>query len=260
MLRRSLRYATLLLLPAGLLVAPAALAQASTPTATAPAGLNPYTGPRFPGGPDSLQAILRRVLRPASPTLTGQLFMRLELNKNGQPEQYMLLTPPDRAGAQLARTKEVKAIVQQLPAILGPWQLGSSTNRAQPGNSIVLPLYFGPPSASLPLPYSEEEPVFFSLAPKKNAPRMSALDFLQRQFRYPAEDLRNQVQGTAYGYFEVSETGAVENRRIVSGLSYSIDAELLRVLNTLPDALAPPRQQGRPVRVAYVVPVNLKIQ
>jgi hypothetical protein len=32
------------------------------------------------------------------------------------------------------------------------------------------------------------------------------------------------------------------------------------VLNTLPAALAPPRQQGRPVRVGYGLPVNLKIQ
>jgi hypothetical protein len=258
MLRRSLRYATLLLLPAGLLAAPAALAQ-NTPAATAPAGLNPYTGPRFPGGPDSLRATLQRALRPAA-ALAGQLFMQLEVDKTGQPNKFFLLTPLDRANATLARTKEAKAIVQQLPAILGPWQPGTSFNRAQPANSIVLPLYFGPQPASLPLPYSEEEPAFFSLAPKKNAPRMSALDFLQRQFRYPAQDLRNQVQGTVYGYYEVSETGAVENRRIISGLSSSIDAELLRVLNTLPDALAPPRQQGRPVRVAYVLPVNLRIQ
>jgi outer membrane biosynthesis protein TonB len=85
-------------------------------------------------------------------------------------------------------------------------------------------------------------------------------DFLQRQFRYPAIDLRNQVEGTSYGYFEVSETGAVENRRVVGSLTPSVDAEVLRTLNTIPNATTPPRQQGRPVRVAYVVPVNLKIQ
>lgn len=186
--------------------------------------------------------------------------MRLELNNNGQPAQYTLLTPPDRASAQLARAKEVKAAMQQLPAKLGSWQLGTGTYHAQPSNSIILPLYFGLLPASVPLPYSEEEPAFFSLMPKKDAPRLSAVNFLQRQFRYPAQDLRSQIQGTVYGYFEVSETGAVENRRIISGLSSSIDAELLRVLTLLPDALTPPRQQGRPVRVAYVVPVDLRIQ
>lgn len=252
--------AAFLLLPALLLLAqPTAFAQ-TAPAATAQPGLNPYTGPRFLGGPDSLRAALRRALRPAGPELAGQLFVRLELNKNGQPEKCYLLATADRASAGLARSQEVKAIIQRLPAQLGQWQLGTGTSRAQPANSIVLPLDFGPLPTPLPLPYSDENPAFFSLAGKKNTPPMSALDFLQRQFRYPAEDLRNQVQGTAFGYYEVSETGAVENRRIVSGLSPSIDAELLRVLNTLPDALTPPRQQGRPVRVAYVMPVNLRIQ
>lgn len=78
--------------------------------------------------------------------------------------------------------------------------------------------------------------------------------------RYPAKDLRNQVQGVVYAYFEVSETGAVEQRRIVGTVSPTFDAEVLRVLQTLPDARTPPRQAGYPVRVAYVLPLNFRIQ
>jgi len=241
-------------LPALLLAAPAALAQ-TAPPAPAQAGLNPYTGPRFPGGPDSLRATLQRALRPAA-GLTGQLFMQLEFDKTGRPNRFFLLAPLDRASATLARNKEVKAIVQQLPALLGSWQL--TTTDGQTTKSIVLPLDFG--SLPAPLLYSDENPAFFSFVAKRNSLPMSAANFIQRQFRYPVEDLRNHVEGTAYGYYEVSETGAVENRRIISGLSPTVDAELLRALNTLPDALTPPRQQGRSVRVAYVVPVSLKIQ
>ncbi|MGI4744065.1 MAG: hypothetical protein ACRYG7_53630 [Janthinobacterium lividum] len=51
----------------------------------------------------------------------------------------------------------------------------------------------------------------------------------------------------------------MEHRRLASSLS-PIDAKPLRALATLPDALAPPRYQGRPVRVAHVVPINLRIQ
>ncbi len=260
MLRRFLHHATqLLLLPAGLLTAPAALAQGPATAIVAPTGPNAYTGPRFPGGPDSLRATLRRAAGAAGPEARGQLFVRLELNKNGQPARCYVLTPPDRAGIALARSQEVKAVIEQLPARLGTWQLGTRPN-GQPDDSIVLPLWFGLQPTPTPLAYSNENPVFFSLAAKKNAAPASALNFIQRQFRYPPEDLRTHVQGTAYGYYEVSETGTVENRRIISSLSYTIDAELLRALNTLPDAITPPRQQGRPVRVAYVLPVNLKIQ
>jgi protein TonB len=250
--------ATRLVLPALLLAAPAALAQTTAPAA--PTGLNPYTGPRFGGGPDSLQAMLRRAVASVSPALTGQLFVRVELNKNGQATRCYVLMPSDRAGTALTRSKEVKAIIQQLPTLLGTWQLGTSSANDQSDSSIILPLYFGPQPAPIPLAYSDENPAFVSIAATKNSPPVNVVKLIQRQFRYPAEDLRNRVQGTAYGYYEVSETGAVENRRIISGLSPTVDAELLYALNTLPDARTPPRQQGRPVRVAYVVPINLRIQ
>ena len=256
---RFLPGAVALLLPGLLLLAgPTAVAQ-NAPTTAAQPGLNPYTGPRYPGGPDSLRAGLRRALKPANQPLTSQLFVRLELDKAGRPSSCYPLAPPDRAGSALARSKETKALLRQLPSQLGTWQLGNSTASAQSGTSIILPLDFGPLPAPLPLLYSYEHPAFFSLTTKQNTLPMSAAEFIQRQFRYPAEDLRNRVQGTAYGYYEVSETGAVEHRRVVGSLSPSTDAELLRALNTLPNALMPPRHQGRPVRVAYVVPINLRI-
>jgi hypothetical protein len=245
-------------LPALLLTGPAALAQ-TAPSSTAQVGLNPYTGPRFAGGPDSLRAMLRRATKGASSTRTGQIIVHLKLNKDGRPNRCTALVPPDPAGAKLALSKEVRVVLEQLPDQLGTWQLGSEASNAQPGNSLFLPLCFGP-SATAPLAYSDENPGFINLTDKNTTALQRAISFLQHQFRYPATDLRSQVQGTVYGYFEVSETGAIENRHVVGSLSPTIDDELQRVLNMLPDALTPPRQQGKPARVAYVVPVNLKIQ
>jgi len=251
--------AAALLLPGLLLLAsPAAVAQ-TTPAASAQTGLNPYTGPRFAGGPDSLRAVLRRAGGAAGIAHPSQLIVHVKLGKDGRPNRCIALVPPDPAGASLALSKEVRAILERLPTQLGTWQLGPDAGNAQPGNSLFLPLYFGP-SAAAPLAYSDENPAFISLMDKNATALQRAINFLQRQFRYPATDLRNQVQGTVYGYFEVSEIGAVDNRRVVGSLSPTIDAELQRVLDTLPNALTPPRQQGRPVRVAYVVPVNLRIQ
>ncbi|AMR27600.1 hypothetical protein A0257_11170 [Hymenobacter psoromatis] len=79
----------------------------SDPTLTA------YTGPRYPGGPDSLQAVLARQLRPASPTLVGQVFLHLELDKTGGVQKADLLTPPRATpAAALAYTKEVQALAK----------------------------------------------------------------------------------------------------------------------------------------------------
>jgi protein TonB len=222
--------------------------------------LTTYTGPRYRGGPDSLRASVQRVLRQASPTLVGQLFVRLELDQAGQIRKLELLPPPDRTTVLLSRNKEVKAIIQQLQSKLANWlpvPSGSPEATAR-ATSIILPLPFG--TGPVPLVYSDENPAFPAALPGSPTRDTSVLDFLQRQFRYPVEDLRNQVQGKVYLYFEVSETGAVEQRRIAGSLSRTIDAEVMRVLQLLPNALTPPRYQGQAVRVAYVMPITLSIR
>lgn len=113
-----------------------------------------------------------------------------------------------------------------------------------------------------PLLYSDENPVFplpAATGPRRALPWVYVTSFLSRQVRYPAEDIRSGRQGKVYAYFEVSETGAVEQRSIVGNVSPSLDAEVLRVLQTLPNATTPPRQAGKPVRVAYVLPLNFAV-
>lgn len=241
--------ATRLLLPALLLTGSVAVAQKASPVE-----------PHFVGGPDSLRALLSRAQRQANPALRGQLFLKLSLNKQGTPERITYLTPTETADRALARNKEAQVVVTKLLSQLPPWQLDPANLDSKVATTVILPVTFGPVAGPSPLLYSDEKPIF-PVSTDARAPRDSSpyLVFVQRQFRYPAEDLRNRMQGTAYGYFEVSETGAVENRRVIGSLSPTTDAELLRVLQTLPNATTPPRQQGRPVRVAYVVPINLSI-
>jgi hypothetical protein len=222
--------------------------------------LTTYVGPRYRGGPDSLRATVQRVLRQASPTLVGQLFVRLELDQAGQVRKLELLLPPDRTAVLLSRNKEVKAIIQQLKVKLVNWlpAVSGSPGATTGATSIVLPLPFG--TGTVPLVYSDENPAFPASLPGSPTRDTSVLDFLQRQFRYPVEDLRSQVQGKVYLYFEVSETGAVEQRRIAGSLSRTIDAEVMRVLQLLSNALTPPRYQGQAVRVGYVMPITLSIR
>ena len=227
---------------------------------TAWAQETPAGEPRFVSGPDSLRALLSRVQQQAKPELRGQLFLKLDLNKDGVPSKASYIVFDSAPARALARDKDAQASAQELLSQLPPWQLDPDpANKVAP--TVILPLTFGPVGAPLPLLYSDEKPVF-PFATNPRVPRgaaNAAIDYIQRNFRYPAQDLRNGVQGTVYLYYEVSETGAIEQRRVVGSLSYSIDAEALRVLQTLPNATTPPRYQGRPVRVAYVAPINLRI-
>ncbi|AWM33690.1 energy transducer TonB [Hymenobacter nivis] len=252
-----------LLAAAWLLPRAPAHAQATAPGAALPlvgrSTGTTYRSPRFPGGPDSLQAALRRVLPPASPAFPGPLYLALELTGTGRPRNsYFLPAPVGAPALSRAGTQALLKRLEQLPA----WQVAQDAP-SQPGmrpDFIVLPLVLGAPAGAPALAYSDELPTFPLPAGAGQRPlAFNLLGLLQRQTRYPVDDIRRGNQGTVYAYFEVSETGAVEQRRIVGSVSRTLDAEVLRVLQLAPDALTPPRQQGRPVRVGYVLPFEFRV-
>jgi protein TonB len=226
-----------------------------------------YRGPRYPGGPDSLRATVRRYLRAASPALVGELFLHLELDSTGRSRQAYFLPPPAGSPAiALYLSPEAQSLTRQLVQRLLPWEVPSQP-RGQwygaqgPGVTVTLP--FGPEPAVSARAYSDENPTFSVVplpvfASRKTVVPFNLIEFFYRQIHYPYEDLRRGRGGTVFAYFEVSETGKVEQRRIVGTVSPTLDAEVLRVLQRLPSALTPPRYQGRPTRVGYVLPMSFR--
>jgi protein TonB len=254
----------LLLLSLSLFGSPQAHAQAASASSAKPAG-GVFTGPYFPGGPDSLRALVSRTQLKANPSLNIPLFLKVDLNKAGVVNRAYYLQSITSQGNKLAHSKEAQAFIGQLTSQLPAFQPETKTSQSTgtKSSSLIIPLTFGSAKASTALLYSEEYPIF--PLPATNGrlnyhPLGYVIDYLSRQVLYPVDDLRSRTQGVVYAYFEVSETGAIEQRTIAGSVSPSLDAEVMRVLNTLPNATTPPQQQGKPVRVAYVLPMNFKIQ
>ena len=271
----SVRNLLLGLLVVGLLAPLALRAQ------TAVSSLADYTGPRYPGGPDSLRALVYRSTRQAGPAPAGHALVQFELLPDGQPTQYTLIIPPGRSTDPLAEaaTNALRYLEVHMPA----WQPGTSAAKVKPGDKfsrINLVLDFAAPSATQAYAYAEQQPVFGTLAqlvpsrhgrymdeilgdPVKRAQFQSSaqglVTFCQIQVRYPPEALRSGQQGTVYTSVEVGETGNIENPEILGSAGRSLDAEVLRVLATLPAATAPGQLHGHPVRVRYVLPITFKI-
>jgi len=68
-----------------------------------------------------------------------------------------------------------------------------------------------------------------------------------------------QVEGRVFASFTVGADGRVRGAKISKSLHPLFDAEVLRVVRTLP-AFTPGRQNGLPVEVAYTVPINFTIE
>lgn len=83
--------------------------------------------------------------------------------------------------------------------------------------------------------------------------------YILDHFKYPQVSLEDGVQGTIMCRFVVNENGSVGEVQILKGLDSYCDKEAKRVISNLP-RFTPGRQQGKPVKVWYQIPVRLTIE
>ena len=86
---------------------------------------------------------------------------------------------------------------------------------------------------------------------------VGGLDRLHRKIRYPQRAADAGVQGRVYVAFIVNEKGRVQNPKIVQGLGYGCDEEVLRVIRTA--RFKPGKVDGRSVKVRHTLYVDFKI-
>ncbi|MBD2724658.1 energy transducer TonB [Hymenobacter armeniacus] len=237
---------------------------------TDPAG-PAYTGPRYPGGPDSLRALVFRSVRLASPRPAGRIVLKFELTDGIQPSHFELVPPPGPPNPALLQA--AAAATEYLQAHMLAWQAGAPDPKLpSAAPKLRLLLDYNAPSVAQPYAYADQNPsapneaALAKVQKKKKHPvsldysAKSLITYIQKEVKYPPLALRQGQQGVAYVYVEIAENGTVERPAIVGSISESLDTEILRAISTLPAATVPALVQGRPVRVYYVLPITFIIQ
>ncbi|GET25454.1 M56 family metallopeptidase [Prolixibacter sp. NT017] len=105
------------------------------------------------------------------------------------------------------------------------------------------------------------DPVFFIVDKMPEFPGgdLALRKYIAANIHYPKDAQEKGVQGKVYVNFIVTKTGAVGGAKIARGISPSLDAEALRVVNNLPQ-WTPGTQRGEPVNVQFTVPINFVLQ
>ncbi|OUJ73260.1 energy transducer TonB [Hymenobacter crusticola] len=85
------------------------------------------------------------------------------------------------------------------------------------------------------------------------------LQFIKAKVHYPDEALQRNLSGKVYIGFVVDEEGRILDPKVVRGLGAGLDQEALRLVRIMP-WWRPGRVNGRPVRVAYTLPVVFRCQ
>src|ERR1700741_1746099 len=87
--------------------------------------------------------------------------------------------------------------------------------------------------------------------PEFSADPNGLLKFVASNVSYP--DLAREIgkEGTVYVSFVVNEFGNVENPKILRGIGYGCDEEVIRVISKMPKWRKPGKQSGQPVKVRF---------
>lgn len=85
------------------------------------------------------------------------------------------------------------------------------------------------------------------------------LRYISQQVKYPVTAMETGIEGKVYVTFIINKEGKVIKASIARGVHPSLDREALRVINSLPQ-WKPGYQNGKPVKVSFVAPINFVLQ
>lgn len=81
--------------------------------------------------------------------------------------------------------------------------------------------------------------------------------FIQANIEYPDSARKHGIQGKVMVEFVIDEEGRLINPKIVKGIGWGCDEEVLRMVRMMP-RWNPGKQKGNPVKVRFVLPVKFQ--
>ena len=193
--------------------------------------------PEFPGGIDALASFIsKNVKYPKSAidnNIEGKTFVEFVVEKDGSVSNVRT-----KKGFDKDCDAEAERVVKAMPKWI-PGAVKGENVRV----SFVLPVAFklSAKSSDMELNYSQVEGGWKQnpfgkpdLTKKKIESLTDFRTFVIDQLNYPQKAVKKKIQGDVTFEFDVKD-GKVTNAKIIKGLGYGIDDELLRVLNVSPE-------------------------
>ena len=115
----------------------------------------------------------------------------------------------------------------------------------------------------VPFAVIEDVPIFPGCERVKKSERRNCFQermnkHIRKNFRYPEIAQEMGIQGRVYVNFIISKDGSITNIRM-RGPDKNLEAEAQRIISKLPK-MTPGKQRGRPVRVAFSIPITFRLQ
>ncbi|RTQ53368.1 energy transducer TonB [Hymenobacter gummosus] len=192
--------------------------------------------PQPPGGIQGLIQYLGQTIRypdeAVQQRLEGKVFVNFVVDSQGRIQDAKVTK-----GVHPLLDAEALRVISQLPA----WTPGRQ--EGQPVNvSYTLPLTFELPAAPK---YPHDVPAEYP----------GGMDAMRRDLRTALRKAHIKAEGRVFVQFVVDATGQVQEPKLLKSLGPDLDAGILRAVQTL-RTWKPAQYQGRPVPVAFTIPVD----
>jgi len=88
--------------------------------------------------------------------------------------------------------------------------------------------------------------------------QIAMLKYIMENIKYPKQIMEEGIQGRVTVSFIVEKDGRVSNVRLLRSVQSALDKEAIRVVKSMPK-WTPGKQNGKPVRVRFNLPVMFKL-
>ena len=220
--------------------------------------------PEFPGGQKELMKYMARHTHYTESAIkkgiNGRVICSFVVKKDGSLSNISILR-----GIDPSLDAEAMRMLSAMPK----WIPGRQNGKAVQVKYTV-PIIFHMSKEEQTAETKEEEPVIddthesplFTVVeqmPKYPGGEKALLQYLAKKVKYPVYALEHNIQGRVTCSFVVDRDGSLSNISILRGIDPSLDAEALRVIQSMPKWI-PGKQRGVAVAVKYAVPVTFRLE
>lgn len=85
------------------------------------------------------------------------------------------------------------------------------------------------------------------------------MEFVAKNVQYPKEAIEKEIAGRVLVSFIVEKDGSINEVKVMKGIGGGCNEEAVRVISAMPK-WKPGKQEGKPVRVSYMMPITFKLQ
>ncbi len=222
--------------------------------------------PQYTGGEEAMMKYVAENIKypqaAKDKNISGRVFVSFVIEKDGSVSNVKVVR-----GIGGGCDEEAARVIKEMPK----WKPGMQKGKPVRVN-YMMPIFFklddGQPAKSV----KKEKANNPDMTPDKNGvyqiveemPKFpggedALMDYVSKNVVYPKEAQEKGISGRVFVGFIVEKDGSVSDVKVLRGIGGGCDEEAVRVISGLPK-WKPGKQEGKPVRVSYQMPINFKLQ